>query len=304
MTDQSQAEFPRFPGSSSNTNGINEYEAYGSEEYYSHQPPHDHLYLPPPIVMKQPMMVPQKSMISNLFSTDFIKILLLLILKLLLIKLKTIGFIKIVLLILLKLPVIFFGIIFKLLLFVKITNLFKLLTLPLFLPLILIILAPILLLLLPLLLIPFAPLLLIPLLLPLLLFLPIPVLTVTTTTTTTTTTAAPSGKRRRRRFISNEYNNNNNNLPYEYSDSRNNELLFFRNLIESEKCLERIACKLAADRRSTLFNSYILRILDFAKEYLINPRLYSYAHAYRSGVSSDSTFATCTNKYPCSRLKS
>lgn len=161
------------------------------------------------------------------------------ILKLILIKILSIGFFKILFLFFLKFPLIIFTLGFKFLIILKLIKLVKLLTIPIVIPIIIIIILPILIvafflvvpLLLPLILAPVIPLILIPILLPLILSLPVPVL-------------APAGRRRREDSVQ--------------SRSVQDDVLFLvRRVLESEQCIERVACQLAANKQSRGYASYV-----------------------------------------------
>lgn len=163
------------------------------------------------------------------------------IIKLVLLKILSFGVFKLLTLLLLKLPIVFFLLGFKFLIILKLIKLVKLLTIPIIIPFILIILAPILLvlffLLLPLLLAPLLPLILIPILLPLLLALPVPVL-------------APAGRRRRRQADT--------GLQDIQSRSVQDDVLYLiRRVLESEQCIERVACQLATNKQSQGFSDYV-----------------------------------------------
>ncbi|KAF6201656.1 hypothetical protein GE061_004049 [Apolygus lucorum] len=119
--------------------------------------------------------------------------------------------------------------------------------------------------LLPLLLVPL--LLLAPLLLPLLLALPIPVLQ---------PAAAAAGRRRR--------------------DTR--RLMLLQGLLESERCLERVACTLAADKQP-VYTTSIAWGLDLLKSHIAHPKMKSYAEAYREAAEKKLSKGDCVTKYPC-----
>lgn len=160
---------------------------------------------------------------------------LLAIFKLILLKIKAFGLFKLLLLIILKFPIIVFTLGFKFLIILKLIKLVKLLTLPALIPLIIIAILP-LIIFLPLLLAPLLPLVLLPLLLPLLLMLPVPVLTPAT------------GKRRRRRSSSDVAAGR---------GVQDDVLHLVRRVLESEQCIERVACQLASNAQAKDYAPYI-----------------------------------------------
>lgn len=172
---------------------------------------------------------------------DFPSIGTLAIIKLVILKILSFGLFKLVTLLLLKLPIVLFLLGFKFLIILKLIKLVKLLTIPIIIPIILVVLAPVLLvlffLLLPLLLAPLIPLILIPILLPLLLSIPVPVL-------------APTGRRRRRQAES--------DLQEIQSRSVQDDVLYLvRRVLESEQCIERVACQFATNKQSQGFAAYV-----------------------------------------------
>ncbi|XP_014282283.1 uncharacterized protein [Halyomorpha halys] len=116
-----------------------------------------------------------------------------------------------------------------------------------------------------------APLLLLPLLLPLLLLLPIPVLT-------PTAAAAAAGRRKRE-------------IP--------RSLHTLRAVIESESCLEKIACQMAAPRQPSFYANFIAWSLNMMKIFFTNPRFESYADAYNKAKNSG-RLEKCSELYTCS----
>ncbi|RZF45446.1 hypothetical protein LSTR_LSTR009317 [Laodelphax striatellus] len=262
-----------------------EYETYDHLDHddYHHQHPWDLTSMKP--FIKMPMK-PMKML--DFSSIDFMKIAMVAVLKLVLFKIQTIGTVKFLAFLLMKIPIILIKIALKVMFVMKMIQILKYLAIPFLLPTILHLLAP----LIPLLL----PLLLLPLLLPLLLFLPIPVLamiTTSSTTTTTTTTVAPNSRRKRHIAADDGF----------IFDRQKLDMAFFRKLVDSEMCLERIACNLAADKKASSFSSLVLWILDSAKVYVNHPRYKSYFEAYRLGTSSRANKRLCSNFYPCNGLR-
>ncbi|XP_039290047.1 uncharacterized protein LOC120352644 [Nilaparvata lugens] len=263
-----------------------EYETYDHldhDDYHSHHP-WDLTSMKP--FIKMPMK-PTKML--DFSSIDFMKIAMVAVLKLVLFKIQTIGTVKFLAFLLMKIPIILIKIAMKVMFVMKFIQILKYLAIPFLLPTILSLLAP----LLPILL----PLLLLPLLLPLLLFLPIPVLAMvgtSSTTTTSTTTMAPTARQRRSIAAT--------DVGFRF-DRQKLDMAFFRKLVDSEMCLERIACNLAADKKASTFSSLVSWILETAKGYVNHPRYKSYSEAYRLGTSSRANKRMCSNYYPCNGLR-
>lgn len=167
--------------------------------------------------------------------------------KLGMLKMMKFGFINMILMMLFKMPMILGILGMKFMILMNLVKLAKLLTLPLILPLILLLLIPILIplflllipLLLPLILAPLIPLILIPILLPLLLLLPVPVL------------APVTGRRRRQ-------------LEDSRARSVDEDVLYLvRRVLESEQCIERVACRLAANKQSKGFTAFVAWYVNF-----------------------------------------
>lgn len=215
-----------------------------SPEFYSHHHHHGHHHhhpihhYPPPAIYYP----------AHHEKHEYSKLGILAVVKIVLAKLKALGLVKIILILLAKIPLIFLKIALKFFFLFKAVKLFKLLTFSALFPLILIPLIP--LLLLPLLFLPLAPLLLIPLLLPLLLplilLLPVPVMNGVTTN-------AKTASSRRRRDA-----NPATGRVWRQLDASHDFLALTQQVLESQQCLERLACKMAAKHDSTTYTNVVL----------------------------------------------
>ncbi|XP_069690353.1 uncharacterized protein [Periplaneta americana] len=266
--------------------------SHGGADLYPHHHHHGHHhhhpvhhYVPPPAIY-YPAHHHEKH-------DEYSKLGLLALAKIVLAKIKALGLFKIILLLLAKIPLIFLKIALKFFFLFKAVKLFKLLTFSALFPLILVPLIP--LLFLPLLLLPLAPLLLIPLALPLLLlallFLPIPVMT----PMGNANRAADKKTTSRRRRDAGEV--------WRELDASDDFLMLTRTVLESQQCLERLACKMAARQDSGTYNSFILWLLEKVRAFApsrLQDRLTSYIDAYRTGSKRSKM---CVQKYTCDKPK-
>uniref|UniRef100_A0A1B6J1U7 Uncharacterized protein n=1 Tax=Homalodisca liturata TaxID=320908 RepID=A0A1B6J1U7_9HEMI len=207
------------------------------------------------------------------------------ILKLIIVKILSFGFFKIIVLFLMKIPIILFTLGFKFLIILKLIKLVKLLTIPIVIPIIVVVVAPIILLalllllplLIPLILAPLIPLILIPILLPLLLSIPIPVLGPATT----------AGRRRRTAG------------SIQPRGVQEDVLYLVRRVLESEQCIERVACQFATNKQSKGFATFVAWYLEKAASIISAPRFSSYKDAYKNGTSPRATPQQCVRQYAC-----
>jgi hypothetical protein len=220
-----------------------------SPDFYPHHHHHGHHHhhpihhYPPPAIYSP----------AHHEKHEYSKLGILAVVKIVLAKLKALGLVKVILILLAKIPLIFLKIALKFFFLFKAVKLFKLLTFSALFPLILIPLIP--LLLLPLLFLPLAPFLfipmLLPLLLPLLLLLPVPVLAGPLQNARATDKKTASSRRRRDADPA-------TGRVWRQLDASHDFLSLTQRVLESQQCLERLACKMAAKHDSTTYTNVIL----------------------------------------------
>lgn len=222
-----------------------------SHHHHGHHHHHPTHHYPPPAIYYPAHSYHDKH-------EEYSKLGILAIVKIVLAKLKALGLVKIILILLAKIPLIFLKIAIKFFFLFKAVKLFKLLTFSALFPLILIPLIP--LLLLPLLFLPLAPLALIPLLLPLilpfLLMMPVPVMNNTPPDMLHNKNKKTASSRRRRDAV--KQVDPDTGRVWRQLDASHDFLALTQRVLESQQCLERLSCKMAAKHDSTTYTKVIL----------------------------------------------